>query len=148
MQVLISSGTLTDIASAIRAKTGKPEKLYPREMPGEIAAIEGGEGTRYVVGDPTEFVLSGWDADEDGHTKILNLGDAGLQVGPAGAQIGLMPGSSVANTKAVVDAVLSLAGTAAPGSTSLSIVAVNIPQTDLTVAIFGLEVKPPEEGES
>jgi hypothetical protein len=39
---LIQTGTLTDIADAIRAKTGKSATMTPLEMPTEIASIIGG----------------------------------------------------------------------------------------------------------
>lgn len=40
--MLIQSGTLDDIADAIRAKTGKVASMTPLEMPQEIASISGG----------------------------------------------------------------------------------------------------------
>ena len=42
---IIQDGTLTDIADAIRAKTGKSETMTPLEMPTEIASIETGGGS-------------------------------------------------------------------------------------------------------
>ena len=39
---LIQTGTLTDIADAIRAKTGKTATMTPLEMPSEIESIESG----------------------------------------------------------------------------------------------------------
>ena len=50
---LIQTGTLTDIADAIRAKTGKSATMTPLEMPSEIASISGG-GAQFVVTE-TEF---------------------------------------------------------------------------------------------
>lgn len=41
---LIQTGTLSDIADAIRAKTGKSAIMTPLEMPEEIASIETGGG--------------------------------------------------------------------------------------------------------
>lgn len=41
---IIQDGTLTDIADAIRAKTGKSATMTPLEMPTEIASIETGGG--------------------------------------------------------------------------------------------------------
>ena len=43
-EYLIQDTTLTDIADAIREKTGKTDTMTPLEMPGEIAAIQGGGG--------------------------------------------------------------------------------------------------------
>lgn len=40
--LLIQSGTLDDIADAIRAKTGKVASMTPLEMPDEIESISGG----------------------------------------------------------------------------------------------------------
>lgn len=42
--LLIQSGTLDDIADAIRAKTGGSSSMTPLEMPSEIASIVGGGG--------------------------------------------------------------------------------------------------------
>ena len=42
---VIDSETLTDIADAIRAKTGDSASMTPLEMPDEIASISGGGGT-------------------------------------------------------------------------------------------------------
>lgn len=41
---LIQTGTLTDIADAIRAKTGGSSLIAPEDMPTEIASISGGGG--------------------------------------------------------------------------------------------------------
>ena len=43
-EYLIQDTTLTDIADAIREKTGKTDTMTPLEMPGEIAAIQTGGG--------------------------------------------------------------------------------------------------------
>ena len=43
-EYLIQDTTLTDIADAIREKTGKTDTMTPLEMPGEIASIQGGGG--------------------------------------------------------------------------------------------------------
>ena len=43
-EYLIQDTTLTDIADAIRGKTGKTDTMTPLEMPGEIASIQGGGG--------------------------------------------------------------------------------------------------------
>lgn len=44
--LIIQSGTLSDIADAIRAKTGKAASMTPLEMPTEISSISGGGGTK------------------------------------------------------------------------------------------------------
>ena len=53
--LLVQSGTLDDIADAIRAKTGKVASMTPLEMPQEIASISGGGGVNILSGtsDPT-----------------------------------------------------------------------------------------------
>lgn len=38
----------SDIADAIRAKTGKSDTMTPAEMPTEIASISGGGGDGYI----------------------------------------------------------------------------------------------------
>ena len=48
-EYLIQDTTLTDIADAIREKTGKTDAMTPLEMPGEIAAIQGGGGGGVAV---------------------------------------------------------------------------------------------------
>ena len=48
-EYLIQDTTLTDIADAIREKTGKTDTMTPLEMPGEIAAIQGGGGGGVAV---------------------------------------------------------------------------------------------------
>lgn len=47
--LLIQSGTLDDIADAIRAKTGSVASMTPLQMPTEIASIPSGGGTVEVV---------------------------------------------------------------------------------------------------
>ena len=48
--LLVQSGTLDDIADAIRAKTGKVASMTPLEMPQEIASISGGSGVTILSG--------------------------------------------------------------------------------------------------
>lgn len=50
MKYKIDSETLTDIADAIRAKTGDSASMTPLEMPDEIASISGGESDNVEVG--------------------------------------------------------------------------------------------------
>lgn len=40
--------TFSDIADAIRAKTGKSDTMTPAEMPTEIASISGGGGIELI----------------------------------------------------------------------------------------------------
>ena len=47
--MLIQSGTLDDIADAIRSKTGKVASMTPLEMPDEIESISGGGGQSYTI---------------------------------------------------------------------------------------------------
>lgn len=54
--MLIQSGTLDDIADAIRSKTGKVASMTPLEMPDEIESISGGGGGLPILSgitDPT-----------------------------------------------------------------------------------------------
>lgn len=53
MKYKIDSETLTDIADAIRAKTGDSASMTPLEMPDEIASISGGGGATW-----TEFTAT------------------------------------------------------------------------------------------
>ena len=46
---VIEDTTLTNIASAIREKTGKSELLLPNQMPSEIQSISGGGDTDYQL---------------------------------------------------------------------------------------------------
>ena len=45
---LIQESTLTNIANAIRAKTGKVDTMTPPEMPSEIGSISGGSDTDFA----------------------------------------------------------------------------------------------------
>lgn len=75
--LLIQSGTLDDIADAIRAKTGKVASMTPLEMPDEIADITGGVNITYQE----RIIEEGWDDtgevtytfDEDIDSCILVL---------------------------------------------------------------------------
>ena len=49
MKYKIDSETLTDIADAIRAKTGESGSMTPLEMPDEIASISGGGGDADLI---------------------------------------------------------------------------------------------------
>ena len=40
--VLIEESTMSNIANAIRSKTGKEDLILPKDMPGEIEGIENG----------------------------------------------------------------------------------------------------------
>lgn len=47
--VLIDSATMEEIGNAIREKTGKSDKLFPRDMPAAIRGISGGGGSTVNV---------------------------------------------------------------------------------------------------
>lgn len=47
-EYLIQGGTLSAIADAIRAKTGKSDAMTPQQMPGEIEGISGGGGSELI----------------------------------------------------------------------------------------------------
>lgn len=49
--MLIQSGTLDDIADAIRAKTGGSASMTPLQMPTQIASIPSGSGANILSGD-------------------------------------------------------------------------------------------------
>lgn len=105
----------------------------------------------YVVGEPLDFVLTNWDAVENGHTYVLKVN--GANIGENGIQIGLpQKNDSTYNMQQVVDSALTIPRFeyVAPdtekniaGYTRIWFSAVNIPQSDITVAIFGLEESTP-----
>ena len=127
-----------------------------RTLKGWAGASAGGGGDitigglTYVPGAPVTFTLTGWDAEKQGTTYELKA--TGYKIGANGVQIGLPPDDSTVNTQAVVAAALTLANATvtAPntekniaGYTTLEIVAVNIPDRDITIALFGLEKAEP-----
>ena len=149
-EYMIQDTTLTAIAAAIREKGGEAGQMTPLEMPGKIAAISGGGGTVYVPGTPVSFALSGWDPDVQGTTYTLEC--VGYKIGAGGLQLGLPSDSSAVNTQAVVAAALTIANTEVtepdqadkrPGKTTVTISAVNAPEQELVIALFGLEACEP-----
>ena len=120
-------------------------------VPAAITALPAGEtGLTYVVGEPVSFTLSGWDEPLNGTTYTLKAN--GYKIGANGLQIGLPPDSSTVNTQAVVAAALTIVdrvGTAPDtekniaGYTTITISAVNVPEREVTIAIFGLEEAEP-----
>ena len=149
-EYLIAGATLTAIADAIREKGGEAGQMTPLEMPGKIAAISGGGGTVYVPGTPVSFSLSGWDPDVQGTTYTLEC--VGYKIGAGGLQLGLPSDSSAVNTQAVVAAALTIVDTEVTepdiqdkraGRTTVTISAVNAPERDLVIALFGLEEAEP-----
>ena len=105
-----------------------------------------GEGTVYVPGIPVTFALTNWDPDIQGTTYELVC--TGYKIGDGGLQIGLPSDSSAVNTQAVVAAALTIANTKVTepdiqdkrvGRTTVTISAVNAPDRDLVIALFGLE---------
>ena len=140
----IQTGTDTNDATAVAGDLRKGKTAYAK---GEriVGTLEESGGTVYVVGTPTVFTLTGWDAATQGTTYTLKA--VGYKVGANGVQLGLPSDSSTTNTQAVVAAALTIANTkfTAPdkeknvaGFTEIAIPAVNAPSRDLTVAIFGL----------
>ena len=132
----IKEQTLVDIASAIRQKIGSNEKIDPVDMPTKILNIE--SPVLYVIGQPVEVTLlqSNW----NGNTYRLaiegyNSGEYGLQLGPPS-------NGSVINTQKMIASALTISSFSTT-STGLNIVisTVNQPEMDLTIWIFGLEVK-------
>lgn len=125
-------------------------------VPAAITALPAGGGDivigglTYVPGTPVSFTMSGWDAAVQGTTYTLKAN--GYKIGANGLQIGLPSNSSTVNTQAVVAAALTIVDTAvtAPdteknvaGYVNVTISAVNVPDRDITVAIFGLEEAEP-----
>lgn len=142
-EYMIQNATLTAIASAIRGRTGGSAPIPVPEMAEAISGIQSGE---YVVGLPVAFTLEGWDPEIQGTTYTLVC--VGYKIGEGGLQIGLMPDSSTVNTQAVVAAALSIVDTAVTvpnqekktaGSVTVTINAVNGPDRELTIALFGLD---------
>lgn len=119
---------------------------------GYQAGVEtAGSNLTYVVGTPVEFTLTGWDADVQGTTYTLKAN--GYKIGAGGLQIGLPANDSTVNTNAVVAAALTIVdgGVTAPntsnntaGYTTVTISAVNVPDRDVTIALFGLEEATPQ----
>ena len=147
MEYMIQSETLTGIADAIRGKTGGSAPISVPEMAEAISGIQSGE---YVVGLPVAFTLEGWDPELQGTTYTLVC--VGYKIGEGGLQIGLMPDSPAVNAQAVVAAALSIVDTSVSepstenktaGSVTVTINAVNAPDRDLTIALFGLEAAEP-----
>lgn len=65
--LLIQSGTLDDIADAIRAKTGSASTMTPLEMPTEIASIGGGVApkvcTNAQISNTSSYLVASTDLD-------------------------------------------------------------------------------------
>lgn len=70
----IQEDTLTDIADAIRAKTGKSDEMTPLEMPDEIASISGGGG-----GSDDYFYIEGVEAGTVKFKSNRTVDDVDLQ---------------------------------------------------------------------
>lgn len=71
--MLIQSGTLDDIADAIRSKTGKVASMTPLEMPDEIESISGGGG----VTKKKNLIISN---DTNASTLLEQVVDENLEV--------------------------------------------------------------------
>ena len=147
-EYIIQDTTLTDIANAIRNKTGGSSPILVSEMAEIIYNIQSGGG--YVVGLPVAFTLKDWDTVIQGMTYDLQC--TGYKIGEGGLQIGLASESSIVNAKAVVAAALTIANTEVtdpdqaekiPGKTTVTISAVNVPERELVIALFGLEEAEP-----
>ena len=104
----------------------------------------------YVVGFPVAFTLKDWDTAIQGMTYELQC--IGYKIGEGGLQIGLASDSSIVNAQAVVAAALTIADTKVtapdqaekkPGKTTVTISAVNVPERELVIALFGLEEAEP-----
>ena len=101
----------------------------------------------YVVGEPIDFVLTNWDAIENGHTYVLKVN--GSKPRKYGVQIGLPRNNdSYVNTQQVIDSALTLPNIdyVAPdtekniaGYTMIYISCVDVPKNDITIALYGLD---------
>lgn len=95
----------------------------------------------YIIGEPINYTLNA--SDWDGHTYGINM--SGYTIGEHGVAIGLPTESSTVNAQEVIKAALTLpwsrtySNDTATG-VQMNISAVNIPSTDVTIAIFGLVV--------
>lgn len=100
-----------------------------------------------VVGEPIDFVLTNWDAVENGHTYVLKVN--GSKPRKSGVQIGLPRNNdSYVNTQQVIDSALTLPNInyVAPdtekniaGYTMIYISCVDVPKNDITIALYGLD---------
>lgn len=146
---------LSSVNTALAEKGGAAAENLST-VPAAITALPIGSGEivisglDYVPGEPVSFTLSGWDKDLQGTTYTLKAN--GYKIGANGLQIGLPSNSSTVNAQAVVAAALTIVDTAvtAPdteknvaGYVTVTISAVNVPDRDITVAIFGLEEAEP-----
>lgn len=93
----------------------------------------------YVIGQCVTFTLSDWDPDVQGTTYTLSC--PGYTIGENGVQLGFPPDSSTVNTQAIIAAALTIVNTGETtgGYASITINAVNSPERELTIGIFGLE---------
>lgn len=74
----ISTGTLTDIADAIRSKTGNSALIAPKDMAEEINSIQtGGGGGGLDIARLVEGTYSGCTVDSDGRISNNNTSNLG-----------------------------------------------------------------------
>lgn len=140
----LSSGGGGDLPAVTAADNG----AFLRVQNGVWAVVQSGAG--YVVGLPVVFTLKDWDTVIQGMTYDLQC--IGYKIGEGGLQIGLASESSIVNAQAVVAAALTIADTEVtdpdqaekkPGKTTVTISAVNVPERELVIALFGLEEAEP-----
>lgn len=127
---LIPTDDYKEACDAIRRKTGKADLIKSSEMATEINGIM---AAQYVVGQPYEFTLlaSAW----NGTTYTLDITGYTIKNTP---QIGLPLINDYANTRAVVEAALTIPQAS---GTTVIISAVKTPTVDIKIAIFGLAVE-------
>lgn len=88
-EYLIQDTTLTGIADAIRAKTGKTDTMTAADMAAEIAGIEAGSGSgtaqyetcELKLGNPFDSAVSIYFVNNDGELDsdiLLSFGDDGI----------------------------------------------------------------------
>lgn len=134
--------------------TAKHETTFKNIAPSNYRISNGDGGSLprpseiiYVVGEPLDFVLTNWDAVENGHTYVLKVN--GSKPRKYGVQIGLPRNNdSYVNTQQVIDSALTLPNInyVAPdtkkniaGYTMIYISCVDVPKNDITIALYGLD---------
>lgn len=143
---LIPNDHYSDIADAIREKTGGVDTMTSGEMPLEIESIQTGG-----VGLPVDFELEvgNW----NGTTYTLTSSSSGYKTTIPSLMLGLSPEGSAANNERVVDSGLTMPQwsystediedeetheTVTMVTVVMVISAIYVPTTDVHIGIYGL----------
>lgn len=149
-QIEEAIGNALNGTSGLPAVTEADNGSILKVVNGAWAVVKDIGGLTYVPGAPVEFTLTNWDPDIQGTTYELVC--PGYKIGENGVQLGLPSESSAVNAQAMIEAALTIADTSVTdpdlsdnqvGKTTLMISAVNAPEQDLTIALFGLEESEP-----